>query len=211
MVVKFISKIISNGGNKMDEFKRKIVSKIFDIEKRKLGVFAIILVVTFLILFPFIDTNFFYSNRIKNRIEVLDKITKLDVEKIEKNDSLRKEYNSILEEINNVDKNYVNKIFSSNKNSNALGKFISGGVLWWFLGILVLFFYNVFNKEQQTKGNQWLTRILGFIMCIVIGGIIGFICSLIPTMFNPWFNYLIMPIVVLILMILLLTKTNKNK
>lgn len=195
----------------MDEFKKKIVSKIFDIEKRKLGVFAVILVVTFLILFPFIDTNFFYSNRIKDRIEVLDKITKLDMNKIEENDSLKKEYNSILEEINNSDKNYVNKVLSSNKNSNALGKFISGGALWWVLGILVLFFYNVFNKEQQTKGKQWVTRILGFIMCIVIGGIVGFICSLIPTIFNPWFNYLIMPIVVLILMILLLTKASKNK
>ena len=68
--------------------------------KRKLGIIIIILLVSILILFPFIDTNFFYSNRIKNRINILQEITELDMDKINQDENLLKEYNSIIKEIN---------------------------------------------------------------------------------------------------------------
>ena len=48
-----------------------VFNKIFGMNKRKLGVIVIVLFVFILILFPFIDTNFFYANRIKNRINIL--------------------------------------------------------------------------------------------------------------------------------------------
>ena len=52
-------------------------------------------------------------------------------------------------------------------------------------------------------------RKLGVI--VIIGGVIGLICSIVPTIFNIWVNYIIIPILVLILMILLLYKTASNK
>ena len=108
--------------------------------KRKLGIILIVVFVSGLILFPFIDTNFFYSNRIKNRIEILQKITELDMDKINQNENLMKEYNSIVKEITESDNNYINKVLDNNENDHTIGKFISGGIIWWLLGIIVLFF-----------------------------------------------------------------------
>ena len=197
------------GGVSMD-LKSTIINKILYMNKRKLGIIVIVVFVSVLILFPFIDTNFFYSNRIKNRIEILQKITELDMDKINQNENLMKEYNSIVKEITESDNNYINKVLNNNENDNTIGKFISGGILWWLLGIVVLFFYNKFNKENSIKGKNLGLRIGGFILCIIIGGLLGFICSIIPTIFNIWVNYIIIPILVLILMVLLLYKTTSN-
>ena len=192
------------------DLKSTIINKILYMNKRKLGIIVIVVFVSVLILFPFIDTNFFYSNRIKNRIEILQKITELDMDKINQNENLMKEYNSIVKEITESDNNYINKVLNNNENDNTIGKFISGGILWWLLGIVVLFFYNKFNKENSIKGKNLGLRIGGFILCIIIGGLLGFICSIIPTIFNIWVNYIIIPILVLILMILLLYQTTSN-
>ena len=192
------------------DLKTTIFSKILNMNKRKLGVIVIIVFVSILILFPFIDTNFFYANRIKSRIDILQKITELDMDKINQDKNLTKEYESIVKEINESDSNYINKVLNNNKNDHTIVKFISGGILWWLLGIIVLFFYNAFNKEDNKKGKNWGTRIAGFILCAIIGGLIGLICSIIPTIFNIWVNYIIIPILVLVLMILLLYKTSSN-
>lgn len=191
------------------DIKTTIFNKIFNMDKRKLGITIIVLLVVILILFPFIDTNFFYSNRIKNRIDILQKITELDMDKISQDENLLKEYQSIVKEINESDNNYINKVLNNNKDDHTIGKFISGGLLWWILGIVMLFFYNIFNKDDK-NGKNWGTRIAGFILCVIIGGLIGLICSIIPTIFNIWVNYIIIPILVLILMILLLYKTTSN-
>ena len=61
---------------------------------------------------------------------------------------------SIVKEINESDSNYINKVLNNNKNDHTIGKFISGGILWWLLGIIVLFFYNAFNKEDNKKGKN---------------------------------------------------------
>lgn len=192
------------------DIKATIFNKIFNMNKRKLGITIIALLVAILILFPFIDTNFFYFNRIKNRIDTLQKITELDMDKICQDKNLLKEYESIIKEINASDNNYINKVLNNNKDDHAIGKFISGGLLWWILGIVMLFFYNFFNKDDKNEKN-WGTRIFGFILCVIVGGLIGFICSNIPTIFNIWLNYIIIPILVLILMFLLLyNKTTSN-
>lgn len=192
------------------DLKTTIFSKILNMNKRKLGVIVIIVFASILILFPFIDTNFFYANRIKSRIDILQKITELDMDKINQDKNLTKEYECIVKKINESDSNYINKVLNNNKNDHTIGKFISGGILWWLLGIIVLFFYNAFNKEDNKKGKNWETRIAGFILCAIIGGLIGLICSIIPTIFNIWVNYIIIPILVLVLMILLLYKTSSN-
>jgi len=195
------------------DLKTTIFSKILNMNKRKLGVIVIIVFVSILILFPFIDTNFFYANRIKSRTDILQKITELDMDKINQDKNLTKEYESIVKEINESDSNYINKVLNNNKNDHTIGKFISGGILWWLLGIIVLFFYNAFNKEDNKKGKNWGTRIAGiagFILCAIIGGLIGLICSIIPTILNIWVNYIIIPILVLVLIILLLYKTSSN-
>ena len=136
------------------DLKTTIFSKMLNMNKRKLGVIVIIVFISILILFPFIDTNFFYANRIKSRIDILQKIAELDINKINQDKNLTKEYESIIKEINEFDSNYINKVLNSNKNDHTIGKLISDGILWWLLGIIVLFFYNAFNKEDNKKGKN---------------------------------------------------------
>lgn len=64
----------------------------------------------------------------------------------------------------------------------------------------------VFFEKNSIKGKNLGLRIGGFILCIIIGGLLFFICFIIPTIFNIWVNYIIIPILVLILMVLLLYK-----
>lgn len=77
-------------------------------------------------------------------------------------------------------------------------------------GKIVIFHDNKIDNKSNKKGKNWGTRIAGFILCAIIGGLIGLICSIIPTIFNIWVNYIIIPILVLVLMILLLYKTSSN-
>jgi len=192
------------------DYKSMLFNKVFSMNKRKLGITLITLSFVILILFPFIDTNFFYPSRIKNRIEILDKITKLDMNVINQDQYLTQEYNNIVKEINESDNNYINKVLKRSKKDHTIGKFISGGILWWFLGVMVLFFFNTFNKEKSIKGKNWGTRIAGFAVCLIIGGFMGLICSIIPTIINAWVNYIGIPILVLILMSLLFYKTTSK-
>ena len=78
------------------DIKTTIFNKIFNMNKRKLGITIIVLLVVILILFPFIDTNFFYSNRIKNRIYYLNNDFK-DFNKLLDNE-VNKEYELFNEE-----------------------------------------------------------------------------------------------------------------
>lgn len=191
------------------DIKTTIINKIFNMNKRKLGIYTIMLLVTILILFPFIDTNFFYPNRVKNRIDILQKMTELDMDKIQKDEIMLKEYDSILKEINESDNNYVNKVLNNKENNHILGKFISGGSLWWILGIIMLLFYDKLIKDGKSKKSLG-TRIAVFAFCIIFGALIGAICSVIPTISNIWVNYIFVPILVFILMLLLLYKNDKS-
>lgn len=54
---------------------------------------------------------------------------------------------------------------NNNKNDHTIGKFINGGILWWLLGIIVLFFYNAFNKEDNKKGKLGNKNCRIYFMC----------------------------------------------
>lgn len=74
--------------------------KIFDLIKNnfknpKLYVFLLVVLLTVLVLFPYIDANFFYYNRVNDRIDILTKVSEINVEQIQENEILYKEYNSI--------------------------------------------------------------------------------------------------------------------
>lgn len=109
-----------------------------------------ILVILLLIVFyPIIDANLLYYKRVSNRIEILEKITNIEEEKLDKNDKLKDEYNSILEEISDKENNYLNNIFiteDSNKNNNI--KFISSAWMFVLVGIILPF------TKDKSKGKE---------------------------------------------------------
>ena len=81
-----------------------MLEKIFDLVKSnfknpKLYIGILIVLLCFLVLFPYIDANVFYYQRINDRIDILQKISEIDPESLAENQILSDEYNRILSEI----------------------------------------------------------------------------------------------------------------
>ena len=81
-----------------------------------------------------------FYNRISQRVDVLEKITKLDKEVIENNVLLEQEYNSILRELGSAqDMSITNITYINDTSDNENIKFVSGGILFWSLSFLFCF------------------------------------------------------------------------
>lgn len=166
-----------------------------------------ILVILLLIVFyPIIDANLLYYKRVSNRIEILEKITNIEEEKLDKNDKLKDEYNSILEEISDKENNYLNNIFiteDSNKNNNI--KFISSAWMFVLVGIILPF------TKDKSKGKRTWTNFLSVIFCLALAGLFGFIGCKIPTIINVIVNIILYQIIMVYLAYTIATAGTKNK
>ena len=180
--------------------------KVFDLLKTnlknpKLYVGLFIILIVGVLLFPYIDANWFYYGRVKNRIEILDQISKLDKEIIDDNPILTDEYNSILQEINKQKDGSIGNIFIT-KNSKEVkrNKFIWGGFLCWILSIICLFI----------KLEKFWYKILGFSFFGLLGAGLGYVSMILPTIISPICNYIIMPSLQGILFGMFITSSNKK-
>lgn len=184
-----------------------MLEKIFDLIKSnfknpKLYIFLLVVLLTVLVLFPYIDANFFYYNRVNDRIDILTKVSEINVEQIRENEILYKEYNSILAEIEKQSAGSVGSVFIKEADNTVnLIKFISGGSLVWFIALLCLFIKGFKN---------WGHRILGFVFFTGLGCVFGLAAKAIPTIAKPMVNYIGFP-VLLIIVIALLATGGKNK
>ena len=161
----------------------------------------------FLVLYPYIDANFLIYNRINKRIEILEKLTDLDTTKIATNDNLQSEYDSILSEIVSAQ----NKSFGSITNNadtsqNQNIKFVSGGILFWFVSIILLFSKN--NQDGFFK--KIFNKFLSTLLCVAIGYILALIGKNIPTFINVWVNAILFPIIQIAFIGLLVYGTQGN-
>ena len=82
-----------------------------------------------------------------------------------------------------------------------LFKFLSGGALAWIITLCVPFM-NTF-KDKKTK-------VITFFSLALIGGILGGVAYIIPTIFNPWVNYIACPVLQLIILITLAMKSKQG-
>jgi hypothetical protein len=188
----------------MDKIMEYLLPKL---TTKKVIVTSMIIMVLLFIFFPYIDTNFFYPKRIENRINVLENITKLDIEKIEKSKELSSEYRSILKEIGKSDSNYAFNLFKPQSDNDKQGKFISGAILFWVLIPMVFF---IKSNQDKKKGQQIIYKILAAIITIIFSGVAGFIASSIPTIINKWVNYIGFPLILISLLVFLAYKSNNK-
>jgi len=70
-----------------------------NIKRPILWLVVIIIISVSAMALPYIDHYFFFHDRAIKRVELLEQITALDVEKINKDERLAKEYNLIMEDI----------------------------------------------------------------------------------------------------------------
>lgn len=168
----------------------------------------IVIFIIVLIVFPYLDANFFYYNRIEKRIDNLTSIVELNDDKIHKNQGLLLEYESIIREINDANQKSLNTFNNSTDNEfDFWAKAISGGLLFAIVGIIGLFKK---NNTKMTFSVFFKNNFLIFIVCSLFAVILSFIFSKIPTLGNVWVNVIAAPIVELII-IYLFTKSNNKK
>lgn len=188
----------------MDKFIEYLLPKI---TTKKVIITTIVAIIIITILFPYIDSNYFLPNRINSRIEVLDKITKLDMTKIEESPELFNEYNDILLEIDNASNNKSLNFFRYNKKSNDIWKFISGAILFW---VLIPFTFFIKSNQDKKKSVQIIYKILAAILIFIVGMLFGFIASIIPIIINKWVNYIGFPLLLVLIIVLIAYKSEKS-
>ena len=162
---------------------------------------ALLIIVT--IVFPYIDANFFFYNRIEKRVSILQSISEIDIEKVSQDPVLQEEYDAIISEIEKQRELSISNVISSKQTTNnvPLLKFLSGGALAWIIALCVPFM----NKFNDNK-----TKVLAFLLLILFGGILGGIGYIIPIVFNPWINYIGYPVLQLMALIALAIKPKQG-
>lgn len=160
----------------------KFISEFFEKIKNK-KVFAwiiIIFLILVIILYPIIDANFLYYERTKKRIDIIENITKLNINEIEKNDVLKGEYESILIDISNQKEKNINSIIRTECTlTENIIKSLCSSWIFILLSIVVLF-----SKDKKTSKINWKNNILTCIFCIIISAILIAVSIYIPIIIN---------------------------
>lgn len=193
----------------MKEILNKLFEKIINEKKgfRLIAWIFIILIILSVVFYPIIDANFLYYNRTNKRIEIIQKVVSINEEDIKKDRRIEEEYNSILNDMNSQSENYISNIFQkeTSKGKN-IAKFISGSWLFIILGLVMPFTIDK-NKGKRLS----LNNITGGTLCVVIGGIIGFVCIKIPNIINFTVNIILYQIILIFLAYTIATSMKKSE
>lgn len=166
-----------------------------------------------ILLFPYIDSNFFYFSRMEKRIHILESAMDLDETKIYSNDVYRNEYQSILREIEQQSERsipsvvnsismYINNMIMAGKESGNRGiKFLAGS-FWSIIVTLWIPFMNTFKGRGD--------KLLAFILMLIVSSVIGWFFSTIPIIVTPMVNYVGVPLIQIIILIFCVSKDKKK-
>lgn len=196
----------------------KLIEELLEVFKKnykrpRLWICLGLIIFCFVLLFPYIDSNFLYFSRMEKRISILERVMELDQEKINSNPAYQNEYQSILKEmeqqsertINSVMNrvsNYINNLMETGKEQgNRWVKFFTGAI-WFIIVTVCIPFMNTFKKRSD--------KVLAFVLMIIISFLAGWIFSIIPIIVTPMFNYIGIPIMQIILLIVIVNKSKKN-
>lgn len=182
--------------------------------KPKLWISLGLCVFCLLMLFPYIDSNFFYFSRMEKRINVLERVMELDEAKINSNPAYKKEYESMLQEIeqqrdrtinsvmNKVNRTIKRVISSGREQGTPWIKFLTGG-FWFILLTVCIPFMNTFNKRGD--------KILAFVLMLIISLVVGWFFMSIPIIWKPAVNYVGIPILQMVIFIYIMIKMDKKQ
>lgn len=196
----------------------KLIEELLEVFKKnykrpRLWICLGLIIFCFVLLFPYIDSNFLYFSRMEKRISILERVMELDQEKINSNQAYQNEYQSILKEmeqqsertINSVMNrvsNYINNLMETGKEQgNRWVKFFTGAI-WFIIVTVCIPFMNTFKKRSD--------KMLAFVLMLIISFLAGWIFSIIPIIVTPMFNYIGIPIMQIILLIAIVNKSKKN-
>lgn len=203
---------MGNAIGKIIDFVVEVFQKNY--KRPKLWIGLLLFFFFIVLLFPYIDSNFFYYSRMEKRINTLRDVMELNHELINSNQAYVNEYQSILQEMeqqrersinslmNRADYYFDNLVVIGTGQGNKVIKFITGA-LWCILVTICVPFMNTFDKRSE--------KLIAFFALIVISGLLGWLCSMIPIIINPWVNYIGIPLAQIILVIIIVTRSDKKK
>ena len=152
------------------------------------------------ICYPIIENNFIYYLNMNNKIELLEKVTSLDITTINENEITKKEYEIILDEMERHQIFYDN--YTERTPVNEVFKFFCWSISPFFVMICVPFMNTFKNKKQ---------KISAFFMMLILTVLFGLFGKIIPIIPLLWANY-VFPIFVQICgLIFIALKLNKKK
>ena len=191
----------------MDKLVETIVEILKNIKRPALWLIVIIFISITAMVLPYIDHQFFFYDRTVKRVELLEQITSLDVENINKDKRLAKEYDLIIKDVQRQGESNLlgfdtGTIFIKTTKPIQILKFISGSSLFLILALCIPFM-NTFKKKSD--------KFAAFFMVLIFGCFTGWISYIIPTFYTPLINYLSIPVLIISLLVIALIKSNKKK
>ena len=166
----------------------------------------IFVVILAIVIYPIIDANILYFNRVNKRIDILERIIDINENDVKKDKRIEKEYYSIIEAMNAQSVNQTGNIFvrETGVGSNIF-KFVSGAWLFAIVGIMLLF-----TRDKITGKIFSGNNLAGAITSFVIAAFIGYVCMKIPNIFNIGVNAVLYQIM-LISLAYIISKSNNKK
>jgi len=151
-------------------------------------------------------TGHFYLTKLEKKITLLKELQTIADTGIEKHPDLKSIYARTSYELANFEvhslSSYIPSVFSFIKIREpiSIGKAVSGALIW----ILVMIF-GVSSEFQKNGRVTGMTIAIG-VALLLIAMFFGWLGTLIPTLINPWVNFILFPIVQLGLILLFTPK-----
>jgi len=170
---------------------------------------VIVIALIGVVIFPYIDANFLYYNRIEKRIANLQNLVELTEKPLEESPELNEEYISILEEIAVArEKSLATATRAEDSKHDRLVKFAGGAGLWAIVAIAVLF---ARKKGEKMSFKKVLNNLLSSLVCVAFGSFVGLFFTWIPTLGAVEVNAVLAPIIQLVVVWLIIESSNKRK
>lgn len=193
----------------MDKVWELLINVITGRRSRLFWAIVIVVVIFSVIIYPYIDANFLYYDRIERRIDNLQKLIELTGKPLEENEELNKEYLSIVAEMETArEKALSNATNVQDSKHDKLVKFLSGAGLWLIVAVGVLF---TKKKGEKRTLRRFFNNLLSAVVCLGMGSLMGYIFTYIPTLGSVDINAIFAPVVQLVVVWLIMDAPNKKK
>lgn len=191
-------------GEKLIDLLGKIVT---GPKSRIFWAFVIVALVVGIIIFPYIDANYLYYDRIERRINNLQALVDLTGIPLQENEDLYAEYESIIEEMESArEKALSNTTNNKDTIQDRRVKFLSGAGLWYIVALMVLI---TKKKAEKWSFKRIFNNFCSTVLCVGIGSGIGWVFTLIPTLGLVGVNVGLTIILEVIVLWLLIEKPKK--
>ena len=163
----------------------------------------IICVLLLIVLYPIIDANILYYQRIYKRIEILEKVGNIEIEELN-NKQLQDEYQAILNEISEKEDKYLNNIFIY-KDGIIVGVIKVFSAAWLFVLAAICIPFAKGNKNMTNKA-----KIGSSLFCLALACGLGYFGYILPTIINVVINVILYNIIIIFLAYTISKASTKN-